>query len=274
MPSTVIVNFLTTQHKLSSGVTSAFPDVCKTPAPPAPSPIPIPYPNIGNSISASSKVTKKVKNDGQKVMVKGSNYTITNGDQAGVALGIISNKIMGKSGPLNQAFSVKYENKGVARLTDPHGNNSGSKFNSPNPAQVQPVNVLISKPNYVVYMKGDQKRIRFKADESITAGEATEERNYTTWSEACVTNDDLVYVVEGRHRAIGVSHGDVIGPDLGGVPGQPGWLDYKYYTGTDGPSSTGPKCRDLSIDYDTPDVSKAEAHVRYEDKFGIPHGDD
>ena len=46
MAVTVGVNFLSVVHKSSSGVSIAFPDVCKTPAPPAPF-VPIPYPNIG-----------------------------------------------------------------------------------------------------------------------------------------------------------------------------------------------------------------------------------
>lgn len=143
MPSNITVNKLTSQHKASVGVTAAFPDVCKTPAPPAPAPVPIPYPNVGNSAMAADKVTKKVKDNKQSVMVKGSNYTLTNGDQPGIALGVISNKIMGKSGPLNQSFDIKYEKKGVARLTDPHGNNAGSKPNVPNPAEVQPPSMVI-----------------------------------------------------------------------------------------------------------------------------------
>lgn len=138
MPSTVTVNFLTTQHKASSGVTAAFPDVCKTPAPPAPSPVPIPYPNVGNSSMASVKVTKRVSNDSQKVVVKGSAYAMTSGDEPGVAMGVISSKIKGKSEIMNQSFNVKFEGKGVGRLTDPHGNNAGSKPNVPCPGEVQP----------------------------------------------------------------------------------------------------------------------------------------
>lgn len=48
MPVTVGVNNLSVVHAGSNGMTIAFPDVCKTPAPPAP-PIPIPYPNIAMS---------------------------------------------------------------------------------------------------------------------------------------------------------------------------------------------------------------------------------
>ena len=47
MPVTVGVNFLSVVHASSNGITIAFPDVCKTPAPAGP--IPIPYPNIAKS---------------------------------------------------------------------------------------------------------------------------------------------------------------------------------------------------------------------------------
>ncbi|MGK2925332.1 MAG: PAAR-like domain-containing protein, partial [Lysobacterales bacterium] len=114
MPSSITVNLMTTQHKVSVGITSAFPDVCKTPAPPAPTPVPIPYPNVGLSGMASIKVTKRVGDDtGQKVMLMGSSYSLTSGDEPGVALGIISNRVKGKSTTKNSSFNVKFEGKGV-----------------------------------------------------------------------------------------------------------------------------------------------------------------
>ena len=143
MASTTIVNKMTTQHKASMGVTTAFPDVCKTPAPPAPSPVPIPYPNVGMSGMASVKTSKKVKDNKQKVVVKGSAYSLSNGDQPGVAMGVVSNKIMGKSCIKNQSFNVKFEGKGVGRLMDPHGNNSGSKPNAIAPMEGQPPNIAL-----------------------------------------------------------------------------------------------------------------------------------
>ena len=140
MPSTVVVNYLTTQHKVSTGFTMAFPDVCKTPAPPAPSPVPIPYPNMGNTVMASKGVSKRVKNNRQKVMVKGAKYTMTNGDNAGIAGGVISGKFMGTDAIKNQSFNTKYEKKGVGRLSDPHGVNGGSTVNTMAPAEGQPPN--------------------------------------------------------------------------------------------------------------------------------------
>ena len=48
MPVTVGVNNMSVVHAGSNGISIAFPDVCKTPAPPAPF-VPIPYPNIAKS---------------------------------------------------------------------------------------------------------------------------------------------------------------------------------------------------------------------------------
>ena len=55
---TVGVNSLSVVHKSSNGVTIAFPDVCKTPAPGGP--VPIPYPNIARS-SDTAKQSRRTK---------------------------------------------------------------------------------------------------------------------------------------------------------------------------------------------------------------------
>ncbi len=117
MPVTVGVNFLSVVHKSSNGVTIAFPDVCKTPAPPAP-PVPIPYPNIAQS-SDTAKGTKKVKCDGNPVCVKASNFSTSTGDEAGTAGGgVVSGKIKGKAEFVMYSFDVKFEGKNVARAFD------------------------------------------------------------------------------------------------------------------------------------------------------------
>ena len=95
MPATVIVNMLTVVHKDSGGVVMIFPDVCKTPAPPAP-PIPIPYPNIAKSQDTADG-SSSVKMDGNPIMLKSSNFMMSTGDEAGSAMGVVSNKIKGKA---------------------------------------------------------------------------------------------------------------------------------------------------------------------------------
>jgi hypothetical protein len=116
MPVTVGVNQLSVVHKASNGVTIAFPDVCKTPAPPAP-PIPIPYPNIAQS-SDTAQGTKKVKCDGNPICVKDSNFRMSTGDEAGSLFGVASNKVKGKAEFVNFSFDVKAEGKNVARALD------------------------------------------------------------------------------------------------------------------------------------------------------------
>src|SRR6185369_11356802 len=117
MPVTVGVNMLSVVHAASNGVTIAFPDVCKTPAPPAP-PIPIPYPNIAKS-SDTAQGASTVKCDGNPVCVKDSNFMVSTGDEPGSLLGVASNKIKGKAEFVNFSFDVKFEGKGVARALDP-----------------------------------------------------------------------------------------------------------------------------------------------------------
>lgn len=122
MPATVTVNMRTVVHKSSNGITTAFPDVCKTPAPPAP-PIPIPYPNIAQSTD-TAQGSKKVKCDGNPICHKSSNFQMSTGDEAGSAGGgVASNKIKGKSEFVSFSFDVKVEGKNVTRAFDMMLNN-------------------------------------------------------------------------------------------------------------------------------------------------------
>ncbi|HLP43521.1 MAG TPA: DUF4150 domain-containing protein [Fibrobacteria bacterium] len=113
MSVSVTANKLSIVHKGSNGISSAFPDVCKTPAPPAP-PIPIPYPNIAKSSDLSGG-SKKVKADGQSIALKDANFMMSTGDEAGSLMGVASNKIKGKAEFVNASFDVKIEGKGVCR---------------------------------------------------------------------------------------------------------------------------------------------------------------
>lgn len=48
----------------------------------------------------------------------------------------------------------------------------------------------------------------------------------TLRTEAKVGPDGKVHVTEGMHRLEAAQGGTLIPPDLGGVPGLPGWLEY------------------------------------------------
>jgi hypothetical protein len=117
MAVTVGVNQMSVVHASSNGVSIAFPDVCKTPAPPAPF-VPIPYPNIAKS-SDTDKGTSKVKCDGNPVCVKDSVFSTSVGDEAGSAGGgIVSSKQKGKAEFVLHSFDVKFEGKNVCRALD------------------------------------------------------------------------------------------------------------------------------------------------------------
>ncbi len=104
-------------QKGSNGMSIAFPDVCKTPAPPAPF-VPIPYPNIGQSADTSDGPTD-VKTDGKMPMVKGAKYSKSSGDEPGTIGGMLSSVNRNECEFLMYSFDVKIEGKNVCRLGDP-----------------------------------------------------------------------------------------------------------------------------------------------------------
>jgi hypothetical protein len=116
MPCTVFANMRGVVHKASGGQSPVFPDVCKTPTPGGP--VPIPYPNIGMSSNASGGPTS-VKVDGQMPMAKGAKYTMTSGDEAGSAGGVMSSSIKGEAEFMMYSFDVKLEGNNACRLGDP-----------------------------------------------------------------------------------------------------------------------------------------------------------
>ena len=116
MAQTTFANTRGIVHKGSGGMSTVFPDVCKTQVGPAI--VPIPYPNIGKS-SDTDKGPKSVKTDGQMPMVKGAIYTTSTGDEPGTHKGIISGKINGECEFMMYSFDVKFEGKNVCRLGDP-----------------------------------------------------------------------------------------------------------------------------------------------------------
>jgi hypothetical protein len=116
MPTQVHINNRTVVHSGTSGITSAFPDVCKTPTPAGP--VPMPYPNISQS-SDTSKGSKEVSCDGQPVMLKDSEFAMSTGDEAGSAGGnVATNKIKGPSKFIMYSFDVQFEGQNVPRQLD------------------------------------------------------------------------------------------------------------------------------------------------------------
>jgi len=98
----------------SSGPT----DVCKTPAPPAPAPVPMPYPNVAVTATPGPGYTTKTLALGTPMWTKNSDIGLSNGDQPGVAMGIMSSKIMGMAKPTMTSNDVDAEGGNVTRTMD------------------------------------------------------------------------------------------------------------------------------------------------------------
>jgi len=138
MPATVNVNMRTVVHAASNGVAIAFPDTCNTPTPAGP--VPIPYPNVALSQNTSMG-SSTVKCDGQSIMLQGSKFSTSSGDEAGSNGGVASGVIKGKAEFVSFSFDVLIEGKPVPRLGDLMVQNQGGSPNTPPIPEVQPPRV-------------------------------------------------------------------------------------------------------------------------------------
>jgi hypothetical protein len=119
MPVTIKVNGVANSlvHKGSNGISIAtIPDVCKTPSPGGP--IPIPYPNISQSTTLDKGTTTVKADGGMMIAIKGSEFSLSNGDNAGVAGGVKSSTFMKESTWILYSFDVKMDGSNACRLTD------------------------------------------------------------------------------------------------------------------------------------------------------------
>lgn len=139
MPATVVVNQLTVVHKDSGGMVAFMPDVCLTPSPAGP--VPIPYPNIAKSAD-TAQGSSTVTCDGNPVMIQGSAFSKSTGDEAGSNGGVISAKTKGAAEFINYSFDVTFDGKPVARMGDLMLGNKGATFNTPPAPEIQPPAVV------------------------------------------------------------------------------------------------------------------------------------
>ena len=119
MATTIKVNGScnTLVHKGSNGVSTAtIPDVCKTPS--SGGPVPIPYPNVSQSNSLANGTTTVKADGGNMIANKGSEFSRSNGDEAGTIGGVKSSTFIKKSTWILYSFDVKIEGKNACRLTD------------------------------------------------------------------------------------------------------------------------------------------------------------
>jgi hypothetical protein len=95
------------------GMDMGFPDVCLTPTP---VPVPIPYPNIAMGPTAiPSQVTTLVV--GMPMHNMATTIPMTNGDNAGVNLGVASGLVMGPSRHVLGAFTMLVGGMPATRMT-------------------------------------------------------------------------------------------------------------------------------------------------------------
>lgn len=123
MSVTVNINGLSLAHRGSSGVTIAtLPDVCKTP----PTPVPVPYPNISRSSDLAKGTTTVSADGGNSCAINGSEFSKSEGDEAGTAGGVTSGTFMKEATWISFSPNVMLEGAAACRLTDKmlcnHGN--------------------------------------------------------------------------------------------------------------------------------------------------------
>ena len=99
---------MTNYPKVSSGVTIAFPDVCKTPAPP--NPVPIPYPDIAKS--AQSK--QQHKKPAPAAINKASSFSRRSGDEGGRTGGIKTNVLPEATALKNRLNTINTKIQGLS----------------------------------------------------------------------------------------------------------------------------------------------------------------
>jgi len=96
------------------GMDTAFPDVCLTPTPAGP--VPIPYPNIAMGPTAIPSQTR-VLIMAMPAHNLGTTIPMTNGDNAGVAMGVASGTVMGPSRHVVPCPTVLWVGMPATRLT-------------------------------------------------------------------------------------------------------------------------------------------------------------
>ena len=129
-------------NTMMGGMNMAFPDVCNTPTPVGP--VPIPYPNMSTGMTRVPPAFK-VFMGGTPAHNMGTTGTISNGDNAGVALGVASGMVMGPDRHLMGSFPVLLQGQPATKMTSMTGQN-GMSLNVPGASLVpSQVKVLLLK---------------------------------------------------------------------------------------------------------------------------------
>jgi len=80
--------------------------------------VPIPYPNVSQSATLDKGTTTVKADGGMMIAIKGSEFSLSNGDNAGVAGGVKSSTFMKESTWILYSFDVKMDGGNACRLSD------------------------------------------------------------------------------------------------------------------------------------------------------------
>ena len=124
----------------AGGMNMGSPDVCNTPTPAGP--VPIPYPNISTGTTANpATTTLTVLTDGMPSFILTTMIPTSQGDEAGVNLGVVSGMVMGPTTFIQGSVTVFKEGAPCQRLTSTTGHN-GLSMNCPGTA-LAPSQVIV-----------------------------------------------------------------------------------------------------------------------------------
>ena len=117
------------QLTMNNGQNLAFPDACLTPTPAGP--VPIPYPNISMSVTALPPTTAMtILVDATPSLNLMSEIPLSNGDEGGVNMGVVSGMIMGPTSYIMGSETLMLEGVPAVKLTSQTGQN-GESMNAP-----------------------------------------------------------------------------------------------------------------------------------------------
>ncbi|MBF0527801.1 MAG: DUF4150 domain-containing protein [Deltaproteobacteria bacterium] len=110
---------------MEGGQCLAVPDACNTPTPVGP--VPIPYPNMSMGSSANPGLcAKAVLVDAMPALHLGSQIPMSNGDEGGVAGGLVSGMFIGPTTFTMGSTAVFIEGQPAVHLSSPTGQNGSA----------------------------------------------------------------------------------------------------------------------------------------------------
>ena len=113
------------QLTMNNGTNLAFPDTCITPTPGGP--IPTPYPNISLTSTALPPTTAlTILVGGTPSLNMMSEIPLSNGDESGVNMGVVSGMIMGPTSYVMGSEVLMIEGVPAVKLTSETGQNGES----------------------------------------------------------------------------------------------------------------------------------------------------